>query len=193
MTGVIFHNVRHEGWLHSKKNDYTPRVIARTFHVMCMNFHNGWLHVHPQLATTLGVTLWKITHVTWKVRATTLFHRPPSMWELIRSNTRHTEIACDYHYRLKVNSFIHNLEEHFYGCPIVKITCQLPVWGLSKIDQLPANFLYQGNKTKKGFVFIFSCNVVHHGYSQANSGNKQFPSDLHFDTASWSKLPCTLT
>ena len=56
VTCVIFHNVKHQGWLHSK-NDYTLRVIARTFHLMCMNFHNGWSHVHPQLATNLGVTL----------------------------------------------------------------------------------------------------------------------------------------
>ena len=51
VTWVIFHNVAHQGWLHSK-NDYTLRVIARTFHLMCINFHNGWSHVHPQLATT---------------------------------------------------------------------------------------------------------------------------------------------
>ena len=179
--------------------------MASTFLVMCMNFHNGWSHIHPQLATTLGVTLWKVTHVTWKVRATTLCHQPPLMWELVRNNTRHTEIACDYHYRLKVNSFIHNLEEHFYGCPIVKITCQLPVWGLSKIGQLPANFLYQGNKTQTRFVFIIflyslyggshknvirkvsmvKCsfhvifkNVAHHGYSQDNGGRKHFPCDV---------------
>ena len=144
------------GWLHSQ-HDYTLRVMASTFHVMCMKFHNGWSHIHPQLATTLGVTLWKVMHVTWKMRATTLCHQPPLMWELVRNNTRHTEIACDYHYRLKVNSFIHNLEEHFYGCPIVKITCQLPVWGLSKIGQLPANFLYQGNKIKQIFFVFIVC------------------------------------
>ena len=95
VTCMIFHNVRHQGWLHSK-HDYTLRMMARTFHVMCMNFHNGGSHINPQLVTTLGVTLWKITHVPWKVRATTLCHQPSSMWELIRNNKRHTEIACDY-------------------------------------------------------------------------------------------------
>ena len=91
-----------------------------------------------------------------------------------------------------------------YGCPIFKTTCQLPVWGLSKIGRLPANFLYQGNKTQTRFVFIIflyslyggshknvirkvsmvKCsfhvifnNVAHHGYSQDNGGRKHFPCD----------------
>ena len=34
VTCVIFHNVTHQGWLHSN-HDYTLRVMARTFHVMC--------------------------------------------------------------------------------------------------------------------------------------------------------------
>ena len=34
VTCVIFYNVTHQGWLHSK-HDYTLRVMARTFHVTC--------------------------------------------------------------------------------------------------------------------------------------------------------------
>ena len=47
-----------------------------------------------------------------------------------------------------------------YGCPIFKTTCQLPVWGLSKIGRLPANFLYQGNKIKPTFFVFIVCVYV---------------------------------
>ena len=105
VTGVIFHNVRHQGWLHSK-HDSTLRVIAHTFHVMCMNFHNGWLHVHPQWWISImgGRTFtlcWRpplVSHYEKSRPPHGKCVRPPLMREFIRNNTHHNEITCDYPY-----------------------------------------------------------------------------------------------